>query len=80
MAAMAFFKYSTVSHLTLGVLLLLYAAGVPKLSGDDTKHIINVGTANNKIAIKGNARTALLAGGLAIICGSIVEMILAAQG
>jgi hypothetical protein len=64
---------SALGHIVMGVALLVLGAFVPRLPGDDTKHVINVGTSANKIGIKGNARTALLAGGLAIIVGSIGE-------
>lgn len=75
--AIAFLRYMTLGHLTLGVVLLLFGALVPKLPGDEAKHVINVGSSkNSKIAIKGNTRTALMAGGLFIIAGSIAEAIL----
>jgi hypothetical protein len=71
--AITFFAIMPLGHLTLGVVLLLFGAFVPRLPGDDVKHVIDVGS---KIAIKGNARTALMAGGLVIIAGSIGEWIL----
>jgi hypothetical protein len=74
--AIAFFAFMPLGHLTLGVGLLLFGAFVPRLPGDDDKHVINVGGSKSKIAIKGNARTALMAGGLVIIVGSIGEWML----
>ena len=74
--AVAFFALMPLGHLTLGVALLLFGAFVPKLPSNDDKHVINVGgSKNSKIAIKGNARTALMAGGLFIIAGAIAEAI-----
>ena len=81
MAIIAFFAFMPLGHLVMGVALLLLGAFVPRLPGDDTKHVINVGSSANKINIKGNARTALLAGGLVIIVGSIGEwMAVAVRG
>jgi hypothetical protein len=74
-AVTAFFAFMPLGHLVLGVVLLLLGAFVPRLPGDDDKHVINVGGSNSKIAIKGNARTAIMAGGLVIIAGSIGEAI-----
>jgi hypothetical protein len=70
MAAIAFFVFYPLAHIMLGIALLIFAAFIPRLPGDDTKHIINVG---NKLSFKGNARTALLAGALFIIFGSVGE-------
>jgi hypothetical protein len=55
MAAIAFFVFYPIAHIMLGIALLIFAAFIPRLPGDDTKHIINVG---NKLSFKGNARTA----------------------
>ena len=74
-AAVAFFALMPLGHLVLGVALLIFGALVPKLPGDDTKQMINVGAPQYRIAIKGNARTALLAGALVIIIGSLGEAI-----
>jgi hypothetical protein len=73
--AIAFFAVMPLGHLTLGVVLLIFGAFVPRLPGDDQKHIINVGGKNSNIAIKGNARTAIMAGALVIIAGAISEAI-----
>jgi hypothetical protein len=80
-ATMAFFVFLPLGHLVMGVALLVLGAFVPELPGDDTKHVITVGTSAHKIALKGNARTALLAGALVIIVGSIAEwMVVAVRG
>ncbi len=69
----AFFVLVPLGHLSVGIALLLCGAFVPKLPGDDTKHVINIGSSDHKIALNGNARTALMAGGLVIILGAIIE-------
>jgi hypothetical protein len=46
--AIAFFAIMPLGHLTLGVALLLFGAFVPRLPGDDVKHVINVGSSKNK--------------------------------
>jgi hypothetical protein len=70
-AVIAFVAAMPLGHLTLGVVVLLIGAFAPRLPGDDNKHVITVG----KVAINGNARTAIMAAGILIIAGAIGEAI-----